>query len=82
MRNKFEHLTEQVKVIIETKLDYTFPTSQFAIEGCSSPFRLDGNDHGGGIMLYIRKDIPSKLRRSEKLSTESFSVEISLKKQK
>ena len=30
------------------------------MEGYSTPFRLDRNDHGGGIMIYIRDDIPSK----------------------
>ena len=56
-------------MISETKLDESFPTSQFMINGFSAPFRLDRNDKGGGIILYIREDIPSRL-----VSTESSQV--------
>ena len=41
-------------MISETKLDENFPTSRFMINGFSAPFRLDRNDKGGGIILYIR----------------------------
>ena len=66
LRNKFELLTHQIKdnidilMISETKLDESFPTSQFFMKGFSSPHRLDCNCNGGGILLYIREDIPSK----------------------
>ena len=48
-------------MISETKLDESFPIGQFLIDGCSVPFRLDRNKNGGGILLYVREDIPSKL---------------------
>ena len=48
-------------VVAETKLDYTFRTSQFLNEGFVQPFRLDQNRNGGGAMIYICDDIPSKL---------------------
>ena len=38
----------------ETKLDESFPTSQFIINGFSSPHGLDWNENSGGILLYIR----------------------------
>ena len=44
----------------ETKLDSSFPSVQFHIPGYWSPYRLDHNSHGGGILTYITKDIPSK----------------------
>ena len=47
-------------MISETKLDSSFPEGQFLIEGYSKPHRIDHNCHGGGIMLYVRADIPSK----------------------
>ena len=59
LRNKFEFLISLIKdnidvlMISETKLDESFPTSQFMINGFSAPFRLDRNDKGGGIILYI-----------------------------
>ena len=37
-----------VMVIGESKLDDSYPISQFLIDGCSEPFRLDRNCNGGG----------------------------------
>ena len=37
-----------------------FPASNFIIDGFAPPFRLDRTGHGDGILLYVRKDIPSK----------------------
>ena len=48
-------------MISQTKLDPSFPTGQFHINGFSEPYRFDRNSNGGGILLYIREDIPSKL---------------------
>ena len=52
-----------VLVISETKLDQSFPNSQFMIFGYRFP-RIDRNIHGAGLMLYIRCDIPFKFERS------------------
>ena len=30
------------------------------MQGYSNPFRLDRNSYGGGILLYVREDIPAK----------------------
>ena len=82
LRNKFELLTHQIKdnidilMISEIKLDESFPTSQFFINDFSSAHRLDCNCNGGGILLYIREDIPSKLLSIERGFTEAFFVEI------
>ena len=48
-------------VITETKLDDSFPTSQFLMKGFAEPFRLDRSRNGGGVMIYIRDDFPSRL---------------------
>ena len=42
---------------MNTKFDGTFPEGQFVIDGYSTPFRLDRNIHGGGVLLYVREDI-------------------------
>ena len=43
--------------ISETKIDESFPKSQFLIKGFSNPFRIvNRNVHGGGILLYVRED--------------------------
>ena len=85
LRNNIELLAQQIKdnvdilMISETKLDESFPTSQFFMNGFSCPHRLDRNcSGGGGILLYIRQDIPSKLLSIERDLTEAFFVEINL----
>ena len=90
LANKFEQLKVivgnniDVLVIIETKLDKSFPKSQFLIEGFSQPFRLDRNRHGGGIMVYVREDIPSKEldKHNFKKNVEGMFIEINLRKMK
>ena len=71
-------------LISETKIDGTFPTSQFLINSCSNVYRLDRNDKGGGIMLFVKDNLITFLVSgfcfSEK--TEIFCVELNLRKQK
>ena len=88
LRNKFDLFSEQVKgsidilMVSETKLDDSFPEAQFLIEAFHSPFRFDRNINGGGIMLYVREGIPSKLLSHDFPGVESFFVEINLHKKK
>ena len=69
-------------MISETKLDNSFPEVHCYIEGYSKPYRIDRNCYGGGIILYVRTDIPSKLLSTELLPIEAFYVEINLQKKK
>ena len=87
IRNKFDSLiytlgkNVDIFLISETKLDDSFHSVQFKIEGFTTPYRDDGNDKGGGLLLYIREDIPSRLLQCKlQYNIESFSVEISLRK--
>ena len=50
----------------------------------SKLYRLDRNSKGGGIILYVREVIPSKLINSSCIvhDKEYFFVEINLRKQK
>ena len=63
IHNKFEMLPMSVAqyvdilMLSETKLDSTFPSIQFLINGFSVPHRLDRNSKGGGILLYVRDKI-------------------------
>ena len=88
LRNKFDLFSEQVKgsidilMVSETKLDDSFLEAQFLIEGFDSPIRFDRNSNGGGIMLYVREDIPTKLLSHDFPGVESFFVEINLHKKK
>ena len=71
-----------ILMISETKLDDCFPIGQFLIKGFSTPFRLIRNCHGGGILLCIREDIPSKLPSIEENTIEDFYIAVSLKNKK
>ena len=52
-------------MVSETKIDESFHLGQFKINGFNVSFRLDHNSNGGGIMLFVREDIPAKLMTSE-----------------
>ena len=75
--NKFEQLKSIIRgkidilIITETKLDESFPNAQFFMEGYSEPYRMDRDRNGGGILIYVRDDIPSK-----KLSRHTFPADI------
>ena len=49
-----------IMMLSETKLDDSFPTSQFLIEGFQKPFRVDRDRYGGGTLIYINEQIPCK----------------------
>ena len=70
--------------LTESKLDSTFPTNQLLIKDYSEPFRFYRNRNGGGILLYIREDIPCKelklLRYPHNI--EWIFVEVNLRKTK
>ena len=67
LKNKFDLLKETVLeyidilVITEAKLDDTFSNAQFLVSRFSKPFRFDRNRKEGGVMIYVRENIPSKL---------------------
>ena len=66
IRNKIHLLAEMISgrvdilLISETKLDASFPAPQFFLPGYSEPRRLDRTANGGGLLLYLRDDIPAK----------------------
>jgi exonuclease III len=78
-----------ILVVSETKLDMSFPKSQFYIHG----FRLqciDRNGHRGGLMVYIRADICSSVFKDHtglstnewgNFKTEFIAVKVKLKKE-
>ena len=70
-----------VLLISESKLDDSFPSAQFLLNGFSKPYRLDRCFNGGGILLYIRDDIPARLL-SNSNKTENFFAEINFRKKK
>ena len=70
-------------MISETKIDNSFPISQFTMTGYSIPFRLDRTSHGGGMLLFVREDIPCKtIQTGCDADFERIFVVINLSKKK
>ena len=90
MRNKFTDLQTIINKnadlvsIAETKLDASFPSAQFTLEGYHTPYRLDINNKSGGILVYVKSSIPSRCLCYEELriSIQAIPFEINLRKEK
>ena len=93
IRNKFEPLlfyislvsnNIDVLLISETKIDNTFPVSQFCVPGYSVPFRLELTGSGRGIMLYVKGYVPCRMlsKFTSEKEIEAFAIEINLLKVK
>ena len=68
-------------ILEETNVDDTFPLSRFILEGLTPPYRPDIMEHGGGLMLFVRVEIPSKLLPNVNLygKIENIFVKINLR---
>ena len=86
IRNKKELLSEGVLgyivilMVSETKIDMSFPTSQFVIQGFAASLRVDRTNTDGGILVYVGDDIISNLLNISYVSsdTECVATEINL----
>ena len=89
LRNKFDALQMLIKdnidifVITESKLDDSFPSKQFAINGYIQ-FRADRDADGGAVLIYVREDIPCREINCHKLENtfEGIFLEVNLRKTK
>ena len=84
--NKFDQLKLLIQgnidilIVTESKLDSSFPDCQFKIDGFSKPFRKDRNRNGGGVIIFVREDIPCKeLSFDNPNDFESIFLEINLR---
>ena len=68
----------------ETKLNPSFPNSQFLIPGFHEPMRLCITSKRGGMLVYIKFSLPSRNMSNFKLSEniQVISFELSLGKEK
>ena len=90
IRNKFEFVASQiinnvdVLLVSETKLDDSFPTAQFLLDGFSKPCRLDRSSNGSGILFYVKDDISSRLLTDHRLpdNVECLFIEINIRNKK
>ena len=71
-------------MIIESKLDYTSPTSEFVIDSFTEPFRLYHTKNGVVILLYVKNNITATLLTNFTLpeDVEALLVEIVVTKNK
>ena len=62
----------------------SLPLSQFMTDGFSRPYHHDRNAHGGGILVYFRNNITSKLLKIENLPSdiEAIFIEMNIKSKK
>ena len=89
MRNKFADLTTiingnvDIVPIAETKIDASFPSIQFTLEGYT-PYTLNINNKSGGILVYVKFSIPSRWLCYEELliSIQAIPFGINLRKEK
>ena len=88
LRNKLDLLADQIRgnvdvlAISETKLDYSFPAGKIKIPGYATLIRLDRNQNGGGILVFVRADTPVKFLSSEEKPIEDFFFELNFRKKK
>ena len=88
IRNKidllFDMLSSRVDIILisETKIDSTFPKSQCMMHGYSEPYRLDRTANGGGLLLYVRSDIPTRRLPLVTETVECIMIEATISKKK
>ena len=91
LRNKIFHLWEicdkapvDILCIDETKIDPSFPDSQFHIDGYQfPPFRKDRDKNGGGKIVYVKNDLIAKRIDSfEGKNGEFICLEITISKKK
>ena len=88
-RNKLDNLSMMIRdnidilVIAETKIDSSFPSSQFHIEGCKTPYRLDISERSGGILVYVKDSLITKeLKVAMPHDIQAVLFELNLRKQK
>ena len=70
--------------MVETKLDETFSENEFLLNGFKKPFRLDKSRNSGGLMVFVRSDIPSRRLSDFSLTDDLQAIpfELSIKNRK
>ena len=80
-RNKSKLLSAQRKgnidilMVSETKVDYSFQAGNFVADEFGTPYRLDHDNNGSGIILYIREVfLLNCLPRTKKIRSRVFML--------
>ena len=69
-----------ILVVVETKLDDSYPDAQFYVDGYKL-YRHDRDRNGGGVIVYIKSNIPSRERKDLNFThTQSINIELTVNK--
>ena len=90
IRNKFDNLCDLISKnvdilsVSETKLDPSFPNSGFLIHGFHESMRLYITSKCGGILVYIKSSLSSRIISNFKLpeNIQVIPFELNLRKEK
>ena len=85
IRDLTSKLIPTVLAISETKIDNSFPDSQFLIDGYQNPnnFRKDRTNNGGGLITFIKKGVPCRrISKMEPPDLEVICIDIDFGKKK
>ena len=88
--SKFDQLKElvlkhvDILVVCESKFEEICPNSQFHMDGFSLPHRIERNRNGGGVMIFVKEDVPIKLLTKHYFPSdvEGLFVELNFRKSK
>ena len=84
IRNKFDSirtaLVDHVDIFIaaETKINESFPTAQFVIDGFHKPLRLDVTDKSGDLLVYVRSYLPLCQLTKHEISSDMQALVIKI----
>ena len=87
---KFDHvkvvILKDVDILVlkETQVDDTFSLGQLYVEGLNTHYRLDRNCIGGGVIIYVRNYISSKVLEKHILPQyiQGIFIELNFRKAK
>ena len=90
IRYKFDNLKTiinenlDILCIAESKIDKSFTTAQFMLPGYQKSYRLDISGRKGGLLVYIKSHLPSRLLKNFDIPSniQIIPFELNLRKEK
>ena len=79
MENLSSMLEQNIDIlcVAETKLDSSYPTNQFHLQGYKTPYRFDVSSSSGGILVYIKESLPSKTLNEFSMDNDIQAIHVS-----
>ena len=73
-RSEMIHGNTDILLTTKTRIDTFFPNAQFQVDRHAAHYRLDRNWKGGGMLLYVRDDIPPKALDNADFGSEIVAI--------